>query len=140
MSRGPGWLQQRLLEELNKSHAEMHTYELAGLVFGFGPDGDGMFPDAPRSQIVSVHRALKKLAAAGAIRCFGRGGYRGCCRWGSLASQPHQKEEPPRWKEKRDQAIRAFQADMRVRYGLQSPGGHSDQAVHRYYTEQQVAE
>jgi hypothetical protein len=62
MSKGPGWLQRRLMEELQNSDKPRDTMDLAAAVFEQSYPSD--------AQHKSVHRALRKLADTGVIACL----------------------------------------------------------------------
>ena len=72
MSRGHGRIQRDIIAAIEKSTDMVDTFELAVNVYSIEPNGDGLriLSDA---QLVSVRRALVKLAAAGKVFKIMRG-------------------------------------------------------------------
>ena len=124
MSRGLGWLQQRLLEELNKSDRAQPLHALAGAVFAAERDELGNFMLTP-SQRVSVHRALQKLAQAEVIYQLNRH------YWGTPAHRLRWEENERPVREHRE-ALRSLAVDMHKRYGLKVSAEDVSQIGERY--------
>ena len=92
MSRGPGAVQRRLLDLLEGQDRLIDTIELAALAFNVQPNeaGQSVVADA---QVVSVRRALGKLAKEGKVVDLGRHWRDGRRRWASpvAAERYHQR-------------------------------------------------
>src|SRR5260370_25460947 len=87
MSKGPGWIQRRLLHIFDKVPGQsFNTASLVCFVYGHDQrldDPSGWtYPDA---ELVSVRRALSALAKVGKVRNFGRRFHDRQTHWGSLA-------------------------------------------------------
>jgi hypothetical protein len=88
MSKGPGWIQRRLLDIFDKvPDKPMHTALLVCFVFGHDFENLDERDEWPgwNDQLVSVRRALRALAKAGKIRSFGRRFHDRQAYWGALA-------------------------------------------------------
>jgi hypothetical protein len=72
MSRGHGRIQRDIVAEIENCTDLVDTFELAANIYRVEPNGDGLriLNDA---QLVSVRRALVKLAAAGKVFKIMRG-------------------------------------------------------------------
>lgn len=88
MSKGPGWIQRRLLHIFDKVPDQpMSTAFLICMVYGCQDEclddpTQWVYLDAER---VAVTRALRGLAKTGKIRSFGRRFHDRHARWGALA-------------------------------------------------------
>ncbi|WP_369720337.1 hypothetical protein AB8Z38_24590 [Bradyrhizobium sp. LLZ17] len=88
MSKGPGWIQRRLLYIFDKvPDRPMSTAFLICMVYGCQDEclddvTQWVYPDAER---VALTRALRGLANTGKIRSFGRRFHDKQARWGGLA-------------------------------------------------------
>jgi hypothetical protein len=71
MSKGYGKIQRRLLEILNDDERLFETFELAAAIFDVEP------ARLNAAQLVTVRRALQKLAGEGAVVDLGRRGWSG---------------------------------------------------------------
>jgi hypothetical protein len=116
-----------LLEELSKSDEAMAIQVLAGAVFSLQPDDLGNFAPS-RSQRVSIHRALKKLAGAGTIHQLNRHF------WGTHDHRVRWEEERPPGREYR-QALRNFCAEMERRYDLHLSPADAEKLFDRHSAE-----
>ena len=79
MSRGPGWVQRRVLEILNREPGKAwNAFGLAAEVYKIEPGDDGwIIPDAPA---VAVRRVLLGLKRQGKVTCSRRY-FDGCRHW-----------------------------------------------------------
>jgi hypothetical protein len=88
MSKGPGWIQRRLLHIFDKlPDHPMSTAFLICMVFGCQDEclddpTKWIYPDA---ELAAVRRALRALVKQGKIRSLGRRFRDGNARWGGLA-------------------------------------------------------
>src|SRR5438270_4957186 len=93
MSKGPGWIQRRLLYIFDKVPGQsMSTAFLICMVYGCQDEclddpTRWVYPDAER---VAVTRALRGLVKTGKIKSFGRRFHDRHAHWGALACpDPH---------------------------------------------------
>lgn len=124
MSRGFGWLQRRLLEELSASNEPMNIPQLAGAIFSLRRDNMGNF-NPSRSQRVGIHRALTKLADVGVIHRLNR------WFWGSSAALARWQEEHRPSQERREM-LQLVSADMQERYGLRLSAAEVEKLYDKY--------
>jgi hypothetical protein len=82
MSTGHGHLQRQLLALIDANDGLLDTFELVERVFGIAPDPSGRIL-LSEAQVVSVRRALRKLASEAHIVAVGRDWHNRRARWAS---------------------------------------------------------
>jgi hypothetical protein len=83
MSRGPGTIQRRLVEILERDQKLLDTFELAARAYDLSSNDQGRITLSD-PQLVAVRRALRGLVRKGAIADLGRNWHNGRKRWATV--------------------------------------------------------